>query len=127
MKMKNEQESQINDGENIVSIDNKPDGVFESFKQAYESFPPEKQVIFGVFASYVYLTMLISPEILPQRVQPLIELFNKIPLSNLSLWTTTSLALIGSVDGVRRIIMDRLPLYHAYLRVFVFKKIENEE
>lgn len=100
--------------------------IIDSLKGIYENLSPEKQVIFGVFASYIYLVMLTSPDSLPDKVQPIIELLNKMPMSSVGIWITTMTVMVGSADGVRRVIAERLPLYKAYTQVFLLHKFEDK-
>ncbi len=105
----------------------KVEQLLRKLEAAYNALSPEKQTVFGVFATYIYMIMLISPESLPQRIQPMIESLNKMPLHNISLWITTMVVFVGSVDGVRRIVTQRLPFYKAYVQVFLLGAVSESE
>jgi hypothetical protein len=96
-------------------------------RNAYENLTPERQTVIGVFATYTYLTMLFFPEKLPDFLQPMLEELDKIPMTRISLWTTTMIAMIGSADGVRRIISERLPFYKAYVQVFMLGRFADDD
>ncbi|MCB9813541.1 MAG: hypothetical protein H6772_04005 [Pseudomonadales bacterium] len=89
-----------------------------------DKISPEKEYLIGAFATYMYLLILVSPESLPGQIQPMLEMLNGIDKSSFSLKLTTMIAFTGSVDGARRIVLERLPSYKAYLQVFLLNKFE---
>jgi hypothetical protein len=100
----------------------------EKLRSAYENTPPEKEMVLGILASWVYLNVLFSPEKMSQMVQPYIDLLDKFPDSETGLWLATAMGLLGTGDGLRRIVTDRLPFYKAYIQVFLLGRFEvNEE
>lgn len=80
--------------------------------------------------TYVYVSMIIHPEKLPEKLQPMQEILVQLPLGTVSLWIAGLIAFAGSADGARRVIVERLPFYKAYIQVFLlhtdFSKEENE-
>ncbi|MBU0576530.1 hypothetical protein KJ707_04590 [Patescibacteria group bacterium] len=110
--------------ENQSRQQTKTEEAFTKIRELEKRVSPEQEYIIGAIATYVYLVMLVSPEQLPAQIQPMIELFNNIPMGRFSLWLTTAVAFLGSVDGARRLVLDSLPFYKAYLQVFLLNKIE---
>lgn len=94
------------------------------FNKLRDKISPENEYLLGAFATYVYLVILVNPESLPAQIQPMLELFNKMPMNSFSLKLATMIAFTGSVDGARRIVLERLPFYKAYLQVFLLNKIK---
>lgn len=103
---------------------NKLSNFFEKLSAIRERVSPEKEYILGAVATYLCLIILTNPESLPTQVQPLVELMTKLPMHKFNLWLTTAIAFLGSVDGARRMVIDQLPFYRAYLQVFLLNKIE---
>lgn len=91
----------------------------KKFDFIYQKLSPEKQFVAGAIATYLYLEIIYNSENLPAVVQPLIEILEKIPLHQLSLYIATLIAFAGSVDGARRIVIDQIPFYRAYIQVFL--------
>ena len=89
---------------------------------------PERECLFGAVVTYASLVLLLSPEKTSQQLQPLIELF-EITNSQVmaSIKMTTLIGLVGSVDGARRIVQESLPLYKAYLQVFLLNKFDFDD
>ena len=103
----------------------------EKLKTAYEKLSPEKQVLFGAVLFYVSLTSLFCPEFLPWIVKPItetIESIDKAPTNSTIMLIIMTISFVGSVDGVRKIIIKRFPFYKAYVQAFILGiNIENEE
>lgn len=98
----------------------------KKFDFIYRKLTPEKQFVIGAIATYLYLEIIFNSKNLPPVVQPLIEILEKIPLHELSMWIATLIAFAGSIDGARRIVADQLPFYRAYILVFLFgQKFED--
>ena len=104
-----------------------PRSVLDKFNEAYKKLSPETQVVLGSFVSYIYLVILLTPDLVPDVFDPAIELLDKMPMRNISLWITTMIAMTGSIDGVRRIITERLPFYKAFVHVFLLHKFDDED
>ncbi len=102
----------------------------EKIYQLYLHLPPEKQTVFGAIMTYVYLSMIMHPEKLPEKVQQIQEILVQLPLGTVSLWTAVLIAFAGTADGARRVMVERLPFYKAYIQAFVlhtdFSEEENE-
>jgi hypothetical protein len=99
--------------------------ILTKFDQLRKNISPEKQFLVGSFATYLYLVIIINPESLPTQVIPIIESAKSMPTSMLSLWLATSIAFLGSVDGVKRIIDESFPLYKAYIQVFLLNEFSK--
>lgn len=98
----------------------------KKFDFIYQKLTPEKQFVIGAIATYLYLEIIFNSKNLPPVVQPLIEILEKIPLHELSLWIATLIVFAGSIDGARRIIVDQLPFYRAYIQVFLLGQKFND-
>ncbi len=87
---------------------------------------PEVQFLAGLISGSFVLQLLHNSENMPATIQPLIGFIEKIPNHRISMWIVTLIAFVGSVDGARRIIVDQLPFYRAYIQVFLFgQKFED--
>jgi hypothetical protein len=109
------------------NLERNPRSMFDKFNDAYRKLSPETQVVFGSLVSYIYLVILLTPDLVPEIFEPAIELLDKMPMRNISLWITTMIAMTGSIDGVRRIITERLPFYKAFVHVFLLHKFDDED
>ncbi len=98
--------------------------IFDTIQKLRNEIRPELEYVAGALATYLYLVALINPELLPIYAQPVFEILGKLPLSKFSLMASTTIAFMGSVDGARRIVLESLPFYKAYLQVFLLNKIE---
>lgn len=104
------------------------DSIIKRLQEIYKRLPPERQFVFGAFASYVYLTILVAPEKFPQIMQLLLRFVDSVPTGRASVWFTLLIALAGTADGARRIVQERFPFYKAYIQVFVLGRFaEGEE
>ena len=114
-------------GEQLSVSNNKLNKIVEKLKPIYDRLSPEKQLVFGIISTYIFLSILINPEKMPDQVQPLLEILDKLPLNTISIWIATSAALIGSLDGVRRLIVEQFPFYKAYIHAFFLSNFDSNE
>jgi hypothetical protein len=89
----------------------------------YNNISPEKQYIVAAMATYFYLVIILTPEKLPQSAQDLLIAQEIININTQEIWLASLLTFIVSADGARKIVFNQLPLYKAYVRVFL---LENE-
>jgi hypothetical protein len=100
-------------------VPSKIDILLQQLKAKYEKFSPEKQYIFGGILTYVYLSLLSPSEDMPANMKRAAEILYATPSSQWSIAIGTIIAFAGSVDGARRIVKHRIPLYKAYVRVYL--------
>lgn len=98
------------------------DEIVSKLSELKNKIPPEKEYLISALAAYVYLALLIAPETLPQEIQPILELLDEIPMRAVSLRVGLAASFIGTVDGARRMVFEYLPLFKAYLQVFLMDK-----
>ncbi len=85
---------------------------------------PEKEYLFGAFATYLYVAALFRLDILPPEIADQFkkarELTRLIPFipegDNIGLIEATAMSGTLTVDGARRIVLNRVPFIKAYLR-----------
>ncbi len=90
--------------------------------EIYTNSSPELQSSLGGLAAYLYLTVLLTPEKLPSMAQTLLSLLDVLPMGKETLWISTLFATGLTLDGLRRVIVERFPVYRAFIDVFVLNK-----
>ena len=70
----------------------------------------------------MYLSIWLQPENLPDGVQSMIATLNQMPRAKLSWLMGSLISFAGTADGARRIVIDQLPFYKAYINAFVLRK-----
>ena len=118
---------------------------FQGLRERYEKIPPEVEYVLGAVVTYLMLEFMLFPDHAPPLFARYLELLDTIqgrlpplsrsvemlthgaPLSTLVLGIGTLIGFVGSVDGARRIVMDQLPLYRAYVQVFLLGAANADE
>lgn len=95
---------------------------FGKIKGWRDRLAPEREAVVGALAAYFYSMMLFQPELLPERVQNMVELVRGNPIGIAELYALALIGVMGTADGARRVAVERLPYYKAYLDVFIFKR-----
>jgi len=90
--------------------------------ERYRRLSPERQYVFSAIALWMYLSIWLQPENLPDGVQPMISTLNQMPTAKLSWLMGSLISFAGTADGARRIVIDQLPFYKAYINAFVLRK-----
>ncbi len=99
----------------------------EKLEKVYEKSQPEKQFILSVLAEYIFLGTLIDPNFLPNKFQPILEVIDSFTLGTIGISVGALFALVGSADGIRRIIIHKLPFYKIYFQVFFLQNFDNKK
>ncbi len=94
--------------------------------QIYQRLSPEKQFAFCLIATYLYPSIILEPENLPSVVQSMLELLDILPAGRTVVWISLMITAAGTIDGARRILSDQLPLYKAYIEVFLLQSDSQE-
>lgn len=117
---------QTEDSDEFISASNKQvellDSVIEIIRTRYRGLSPERQYLLSAIVLWLYLSILIQPDSMPERVKPMIAFFNQMPQAELSWWLGSMAAFAGTADGARRIVIDQLPFYKACINAFVFRR-----
>lgn len=87
---------------------------------------PEKEYVFGALATYVYLSVVLNAETIPVAAQPLAELVESDPHLKIQLLFFVMLAFLATIDGAQRIVIEKLPIYRAFIKVYLLNTSEVE-
>lgn len=101
-----------------------PQSIATKAGELRKSISPEKEYFFGAVATYLYLSVFLNAENMPEVAKPLAEMVQNDSLLKTQMLVFILLAFLATIDGAQRIAIEKLPVYKAFIKVYLLNKKE---